>query len=92
MPFIEFYLYFVLDDGAVFNLVPYIPAIFILGVVFGAVGLFVLHKCRCRKTLKLPYNYKLVGKEAVDKNLNIASSVYPKNFELMSYNEKKNVI
>lgn len=40
----------------------------------------------------MAYTYKPVGKEAVDKNLNFSPIIKTKNFELQSYNEKKNVI
>ncbi|KAK4873203.1 hypothetical protein RN001_015232, partial [Aquatica leii] len=67
---------------------------FVVGAIFAAVLLFTFLKCseKNRQKYKMHYNYKLVGKEALDKNLNISPIINSKNFELKSYNEKKNVI
>ncbi|KAK5640628.1 hypothetical protein RI129_011439 [Pyrocoelia pectoralis] len=67
---------------------------FVVGAIFAGILLFTFLKCseKNRQKYKMHYNYKPVGKETLDKNLNISPVIKSKNFELKSYNEKKNVI
>lgn len=68
---------------------------FVVGAIFAGILLFTFLKCseKNRQKYKMHYNYRPVGKEAtLDKNLNISPIIKSKNFELQSYNEKKNVI
>ena len=57
---------------------------FVVGAIFAGILLFTFLKCseKNRQQYKMHYDYKPVGKEALDKNLNISPIIKSKNFEL----------